>query len=526
MKTILFILILLACSSLQSTSQVTFQTTFAKDGGGNGFYALQTPDGGYICGGYTADVFATTSSLFLVRTNGNGDTLWTKSYGGPLQDLGWFLQQTSDGGYVLSGVTQSFGAGNEDIYLVKTDSLADLVWSRTFGGINNDRGNCIRQTADGGYIVVGFTESFGAGSSDICLIKTDANGDSLWTKIFGGTSDDVGTFVLQTADGGYIVTGVTNSFGTGNGDLFLIKTDQNGNPQWQKAYGDIGYDYGYSIQQLIDGSYVVAGYTSSFGAGDDDCYLIKTNSAGDLLWSKTYGGAGIDRARSVLQTADSGYMLAGFSYSFSSNGLGDAYLIKTDTNGDFVWTNFFGGESEDQIRSVNPTTDGGYILTGGSLSFGTGTYDLYLIKTDANGLADCNVEGGLTIENTPVTMVANILNTESPSSLLMTNPATTFESGAGVIIACSGVGVNDVTENNSFSIFPDPSSGNFTVSSKGIFTNGTLEVLNLFGEKVFSENVSNVSEMKVNLENMNSGIYFVKVFDGINSFCEKIILED
>jgi len=242
------------------------------------------------------------------------------------------VEQTSDGGYIVAGYTTSFGAGIQDVYLIKTDSLGDTLWTRTYGGGSSDLARAVQQTTDGGYIVVGETISFGAGSYDVYLIKTNSNGDTLWTRTYGGGTWDFGYAVEQTTDGGYIVTGYTRSFGAGLDDVYLIKTDSLGNMLWTKTYGGADFDHGYAVRQTTDSGYMVAGYTNSFGAGSYDVYLIKTNANGDTLWTKTYGGGGWDEAYAVRQTTDGGYIVAGYAGSFGA-GAGDVYLIKTDANG-------------------------------------------------------------------------------------------------------------------------------------------------------------------------------------------------
>jgi len=190
------------------------------------------------------------------------------------------------------------------------------------------------------------TYSFGAGGGDVFLIKTDANGNVQWAKTYGGTSRDEAYSVQQTSDGEYIVAGVTYSFGAGGGDVFLIKTDANGNVQWAKTYGGTNGDSAYSVQQTSDGGYMVAGVTYSFGAGGGDVFLIKINASGNLQWAKTYGGTSRDEAYSVQQTSDGGYIVAGRTQSFGAGG-GDVFLIKTDANG------YIG--SCGIVRNVTPT---------------------------------------------------------------------------------------------------------------------------------------------------------------------------
>src|SRR3990172_2968841 len=264
------------------------------------------------------------------------------------------------------------------------NSFSQTTFQKTFGGTSDDWGFSVQQTTDGGYIITGTITSFGAGYEDAYLIKTDANGNSLWTKTFGGITYDVGNSVRQTTDGGYIIAGTTYSFGVGNYDVYLIKTDANGNTLWTKTFGGTSSDEGYSAQQTTDGGFVIAGLTDSFGAGLYDVYLIKTNGSGDTLWTKTFGGIGIDYGLSAQQTTDGGYVIAGVTQSFGA-GIDDVYLIKTDGNGDTLWTKIFGGTDIDEGYSVQQTTDGGFVITGYTGSFGAGNADVYLIKTDANG---------------------------------------------------------------------------------------------------------------------------------------------
>ncbi len=205
------------------------------------------------------------------------DTLWTKTFGGGDYDIGFSVQQTTDEGYIITGRTNSFGSGGSDVWLIKTDESGDTLWTKTFGEVDSDYGYSVQQTTDEGYIITGWTESFGGGNYDVWLIKTDESGDTLWTKTFGGSSTDNGKSVQQTADEGYIITGETYSFEAGNYDVWLIKTDESGDTLWTKTFGGggSGNDGSYSVQQTADEGYIITGWTNSFGAGGSDVWLIK-----------------------------------------------------------------------------------------------------------------------------------------------------------------------------------------------------------------------------------------------------------
>jgi len=311
---------------------------------------------------------------FLLVSLSNGDTLWTRNYGEASYDLGYSVQQTQDTGYIVAGYTGSFGNGYQ-VYLVKTDASGDTLWTRNYGGSSGDRGYSVRQTQDGGYIVAGYGDSF-----QVYLIKTNASGDTLWTRTYGGSSGEMGFSVQQTSDGGYIVAGVTASFGNSD-QVYLIKTNAFGDTLWTRTFGGTGDDVGWSVQQTSDTGYIVAGWTNSFGNGYQ-IYLIKTNASGDTLWTRTYGGTSSDYGYSVQQTSEGGYIVAGYTGSF---GYGtQVYLIKTNATGDTLWTRTYGGTGNDEGWSVQQTLDGGYIVAGQTTSFGNG-YQVYLIKTDANG---------------------------------------------------------------------------------------------------------------------------------------------
>ncbi len=344
--------------------------------------------------------------IFLDRINtlyvgGNSIALdnrkngWNQTFGGSSYDEGFSVQQTNDGGYIITGATFSFGAGNWDVWLIKTDSNGNEEWNSTFGGTSYDRGSSVQQTNEGGYIIAGCTASFGAGEWDVWLIKTDSSGNEEWNYTFGGSSVDWGYSVQQTNEGGYIVTGYTDSYGAGGSDFWLIKTDSNGNEEWNYTFGGSSHDRGFSVQQTNEGGYIITGYTVSYDSDNTGCdvWLIKTDSNGIKEWHQTFGGTGVpnkvDMGYSVQQTNDGGYIITGDTeiYFVAKS---DVWLIKTDSDGNEEWNQAFGGPASDRGRSVQQTNDGGYIITGWASSYGIGDPDVWLIKTDYNGNEEWN----------------------------------------------------------------------------------------------------------------------------------------
>ncbi|TYO95653.1 hypothetical protein [Desulfallas thermosapovorans] len=244
---------------------------------------------------------------------------WTvhveRTVGNKQTDRGFFIQPTNDGGYIIVGETQS--GQDYDLYLVKLSAKGYFQWHKTFGGSKNERGYSVRQTGDGGYIIAGNTQPvFGRGDYNVYLVKTDASGRQQWNREFGGTSEDTGTCVLQTSDGGYIIAGTTNSTGAGASDAYLIKTDAAGKKEWEKTFGGKETDSATVVRQTSDGGFIVAGQTYSFGAGGYDVYLVKTDASGNETWTQTFGGVNWDTAASVEQTSDGGYIVVGQTSSF------------------------------------------------------------------------------------------------------------------------------------------------------------------------------------------------------------------
>ena len=396
-----------------------WETNFGGEGDEEGFSVQQTTDGGYIIGGCTSSYGNGSYDVYLLKTDGSGNEQWSQTFGGIEDDRGWSIQQTTDGGYIITGVTNFWGAnGSSDVYLIKTDGNGNEQWSQTFGGTNSDAGNSVQQTIDGGYIISGRTRSYVNGSNgdvDVYLIKTDGNGNELWFQTYGGTEGDYGASVQQTSDEGYIITGYTRSYGNGNGyDVYLIKTDGGGNEQWSQTFGGIEHDLGLSVQQTTDGGYIITGYTRSYGNGYDDVYLIKTDSYGNQQWSQTYGGVDNERGESVQQTTDGGYIITGYTQSYV-NGIDnqrDVYLIKTDSSGNEQWSQTFGGTYSDTGNSVQQTTDGGFIITGYTVSPGT-SKNLYLIKTNEWGNITSTIELPTPTSKRKLIKTTNILGQEN-----------------------------------------------------------------------------------------------------------------
>jgi hypothetical protein len=299
--------------------------------------------------------------------------MWDKTFGGPIEDVGYCVQQTTDGGYIIAGQSNSTLHDGGDVWLIKTDSNGNKEWDKTIGGTSNDIGRCVQQTSDGGYIITGFTCSFGVGC-DVWLIKTDSNGNKEWDKTFGGTREDEGYYVQQTSDGGYIITGDTFKFEEYDWAILLIKTDNAGNMMWNKVFYDWPWNEGRCVQQTTDGGFIITGFTGRYDRRY--VWLIKTNNTGNKEWDRVIG----DDAKGycVRQTKDDGYIISG--YKESGFGFSFLYLIKTDNNGKIEWENTIGRPKAEDGYCIQQTTDDGYIITGASLN-----NNVFLMKTDKDG---------------------------------------------------------------------------------------------------------------------------------------------
>ncbi|MCC6487477.1 MAG: hypothetical protein IT364_08245 [Candidatus Hydrogenedentes bacterium] len=310
-------------------------------------------------------------------------TGWVRLHGGENSDYGYDIQQTTDGGYIIAGVTNSFDTWNGDMYLLKIGANGNLAWYYTFGATSYDYGYAVAQADDGGYVMAGETDSFGAGGEDACLVKVDSSGDLSWFQTYGTAEDDVAFSLAKTSDDGYIMCGSSVNGQNSTVDIYLVKTDANGNEDWSRSI-DCGGDEGGNSVAETDNGYVVAGIRMVMGDGSSSISirmcLVKTDLNGNFKWMQEYGdySAGYD----VIETADGGYVVAGETDSspFDAVGWSDGFAVRTDAHGNVAWTIIRDIRGESCfLNSVKQTSDGGYVFAGKE-----GTSAL-LLKTDEDG---------------------------------------------------------------------------------------------------------------------------------------------
>ena len=385
------------------------------------------------------------------------------AYGGSNYEYGYDVATTNDGGYILVGSTESYGQGYEDILLVKTDSLGDTLWTKTYGGPNVDVGTRVIQTNDGGYLIGGYTASYGSGNEDALLIKTDSQGDTLWSNVYGGSSDDKIFGMSKSLDGGYIISGksgwsgsvikidssgstvwakqyssyynlrninqssdsslycIGNYYGGNYDALLLTLNHSNGNVIWAKSIGGNDNDYGKSVIQTSDGGYAITGITYSFGSGSADMFFAKTDSLGNVTVAKAYGNTYYDYGYDIIETNSGNYTLTGIHYGNGSYGWGYYPILLTiDTTGNILWSKAYApSNSSNSFCSLEKTIDNGFVIAGDVTGFSSGESDLYLIKTDSLG------QTGLCAESTPNIIVStNSFFTSSQSTSQYTGTTT------------------------------------------------------------------------------------------------------
>lgn len=358
--------------------------TYGGAGSEMGNTVQATSDGGYVVAERTDSFGAGMADAWVIRLNADGDIVWQKAFGGAGNEFARSVRQTSDGGFVVLGYTNSFGAGGFDVWLLRLDSGGAILWQKTYGGASSDFGHSVQQTGDGGFILAGVTSSFGAGSSDAWLIKTDVDGNVTWQKAYGGASGDSAFSVQSLSGGGYVLGGSTNSFGSGLSDGWVLRVDDAGVPVMQKCFGTTANEVFQSVRETPDGGLVAAGHGIAFGFGGWDVWVMRLASDDSVSWQKAYGGAALDQAFSLQPTPDGGCITAGFTVSFGS-GLNDVWVLKLAGDGTVEWQKAYGGIGNDHGVSVIQTSGGGFAVAGRTDSFGSGGWDLWMVKMAADG---------------------------------------------------------------------------------------------------------------------------------------------
>ncbi|MBA7527453.1 hypothetical protein ES705_19629 [subsurface metagenome] len=329
--------------------------------------------------------------LFILCASLTLNAQWARTYGGIDFDRAFFIQQTSDGGYVAAGYTASSGAGISDFWVLKLSLAGVIEWQHTYGGSGDDVAYAVQETSDEGYIIAGNTYSFGAGGSDYWILKLTSVGDVEWQFTYGGIGDDTAYAIQETSDGGYIVAGYTHFFGAPISDIWILKLTSGGDIEWQHIYGGTGDDKAYSVQETSEGGYIVAGSIQYLGALDHDFWVLKLTSAGFFEWQRIYGGYGDDVANCIQETSDGGYVVTGNTYSFGA-GDSDLLALKLSSAGDIEWQRTYGGSEEDVAYYIQETSDEGYVAAGYTDSFGAGESDFLLLKLFSDGDIDPSCE--------------------------------------------------------------------------------------------------------------------------------------
>lgn len=367
-------------------AQPTWEKIFSKKSGDVFRSVIEVPSGGFMIAGATADSTVNDSDAYAVRMTTAGDTLWTRSINGSnsRKDLFYKVINTDDGGFAFCGYSTNATVANDDAFFLKMDGAGTIQWSNYWGGAGKDRAQDIVQTADGGYAVTGYTTSPPSAYYDAFILRLNSSGDTLWSKYYGGGGFEDANTITLLPDDGFIIGGQGTN-GSSGLDMFLVRTDKLGDTLWTKKFGSSGTDNIENLIRLTDGSFIITGGTDdTSGFGGNDGILVKTDTGGVVLWTKYYGGNSQDDFHQVSPTADGGFILSGTSRS--SGALEpNMWLVKTNSAGDSTWTQTYGGNNHDHGYGAVQTLDGGYIFVGYTGSFGFNGEEAYVVKTNELG---------------------------------------------------------------------------------------------------------------------------------------------
>lgn len=526
-KLFIFAVMLLFVSSVYSQ----FKWTAGGPLDDNAMSISQTTNGGFWVSGYTNSYGFPGQNAYLLKFNSSGSLQFSRAFGGSGTDYAYSVVNSTDGGCAVAGWTNSYGAGANDMYITKFDASGVIQWNRVIGGTDDDFAYSIIQSSDGGFVVTGQTKSFGSGGYDLIIIKLSSVGNIQWTRTAGYLGFESGVCIIETSDGGFAVAGSTTSYGAGGDDMFIVKTNSSGVVIWSRVIGGTGIDRATSLIQLSDGSFVAAGSTTSFGAGGFDMYIVKFNSSGQLNWTRTVGGTGYEFAGSLVQAADGGFIISGSTESFGSGG-SDFYIAKLNSTGTLQWQKTIGGSGNDYGYRVINTSDGGFCSVGNTKSYGAGGEDFFMVKYSSNGnvCGSSFVPAGLSGSGGSVTTVTPLSFPYSPQS---STPNVTMTVGGNSSAIClTGVEQTNSQVPDKFTLlqnYPNPFNPSTKIGfSLPVSSSVSIRLYDVAGKevKVLTDEYYNAGnyEIDFNGEGLSSGTYFYRIEAGDFTDVKKLCL--
>lgn len=441
------------------------------------------------------------------------------------------IEATKDGGYIVVGSNATNTSGNTDVYLLKVDAQINIEWSTSIGGANNDWGYAVKQTYDKGYIVAVSSNSFGSSGYDAVLMRRDSLGNYLWTKTYGGNDWDFVYDLAITHDSGFVFCGETFNNTAGQSDVFVVKTNKNGDTLWTKTLGGSLIDKGNSIIEASDSNIVVAGLTNTT-TDSTQIYVIKLSKTGQLLWDSAYGGSGYEIANAIIETANNEYVIAGTTTSFNANNDKDFYLIRTANNGTGIWQNFFGNPGEEIIYDVVELPIGNLFNVGSTSAAGLGGKDAIIFNITSNGFwaSNSSTFGGtndeiiksIVLDTSGTMKIAGQTNSfgNGLDDVLIIKVDTVVVSQQSTIDTINDFMTVSIKEpnqltsltKNSAIIFPNPSNAIVNIDISNIEVQKII-IISIDGKNVYETITNNNKKIEINLNELAFGTYNVLFYN-------------
>jgi hypothetical protein len=460
-------------------------------------------------------------SLFLTAAKAQIIT-FEKHYATTIDKSGKDVLPTDDNGYLIAATTKTSITDDLDIHIIKTNNYGDVLLTKTYGGARVEYPNCMIKMQDGNFFVVGYSQSFGSGDMDIYLLKLNQNGDEIFTKVIGGFGNEEGKEIIQTADGNYVIIGASNS-ASSDYNIMLVKINPAGDVIWTKYYGGTNYESARSVKLCPDGGFIIAGKTAISPTSVASLYLVKTNSSGDTLWTKKYNGPNSYEGKSIIANNDGTYVLAVDDSSAATDS--DVRIMKLDNGGGIIWNKSYGGSLKDIAKVIQPTTDGGYIVGSISRSFGWSNPDMWIIKLDANGDSPWTKNyGGSGHEH------LYSLRQTADNGYIAVGHARSFSANWEVyFLKLDQNGVVGVEElamaEQKFNVFPNPSDGIVNIEMDEQMKFSALKISNSLGQIIFNESADQLKESKsFDLKKEGPGMYFMTLEAPSGIIVKKLIV--